>query len=143
MSTAAVPSYTIGKTASLFPLIRYMECVASMPPETPLAFGLHPNTEIGYRTQQCEDLFKTLMESQGAGGSASASKGGSTEVEGEAVSTILLLDTLGGTSEEVSQAQSSVGSGRISQERASTAGWRSHLLWCRKVHLRRVIRAYS
>lgn len=65
-------------------LFRYMECVLSMPPETPLAFGLHPNTEIGYRTQQCEDLFKTLMESEGAGGSAAASKGG-TEIEGEAV----------------------------------------------------------
>ena len=66
-------------------LPRYMECVLSMPPETPLAFGLHPNTEIGYRTQQCEDLFKTLMESEGTGSGSSAGKGG-TEIEGEAVS---------------------------------------------------------
>lgn len=64
--------------------IRYMECVASMPPETPLAYGLHPNTEIGYRTQQCEDLFKTLMESEGASSGATANKGG-VEIEGEAV----------------------------------------------------------
>ncbi|XP_026191394.1 dynein beta chain, ciliary [Cyclospora cayetanensis] len=62
---------------------RYMECVASMPPETPLAFGLHPNTEIGYRTQQCEDLFNTLMESEGAGGNPTTSKGGGNESESE------------------------------------------------------------
>lgn len=60
-----------------------MECVAAMPPETPLAFGLHPNTEIGYRTQQCEDLFQTLLETQGAGGTAAASSGTG---EGEEVS---------------------------------------------------------
>ena len=58
-----------------------------MPPETPLAFGLHPNTEIGYRTQQCEDLFKTLMESEGAGGGASSSRGTGAEAQGEAVSS--------------------------------------------------------
>lgn len=58
-----------------------MDCVASMPPETPLAFGLHPNTEIGYRTQQCEDLFKTLLESEGASAGGTAGK----ETDGEAV----------------------------------------------------------
>jgi dynein heavy chain len=30
--------------------------------ETPLAYGLHPNAEIGFRTAQCQVLFSTLLE---------------------------------------------------------------------------------
>lgn len=30
--------------------------------ETPLSYGLHPNTEIGFRTTQCNDLFSNLLE---------------------------------------------------------------------------------
>jgi dynein heavy chain len=29
--------------------------------ETPSIFGLHPNAEIGYRTQQCSDLLRTML----------------------------------------------------------------------------------
>jgi dynein heavy chain len=40
--------------------------------DTPLAFGLHPNAEIGFRTDQSETMFTTLLELQpresGAGG---------------------------------------------------------------------------
>ncbi|PFH34573.1 dynein heavy chain family protein [Besnoitia besnoiti] len=43
---------------------RYLESIEAMPQETPLAFGLHPNAEIGYRTQQCNDLFTTLLQMQ-------------------------------------------------------------------------------
>ena len=32
--------------------------------DTPLAFGLHPNAEIGFRTEQSEVMFKILMELQ-------------------------------------------------------------------------------
>ena len=32
--------------------------------DTPLAFGLHPNAEIGFRTQQSETMFTTLLELQ-------------------------------------------------------------------------------
>lgn len=32
--------------------------------ETPIAFGLHPNAEIGFRTTQSESLLLTLMELQ-------------------------------------------------------------------------------
>lgn len=28
-----------------------------LPPETPLAFGMHPNAEIDFRTTQCKNLF--------------------------------------------------------------------------------------
>jgi dynein heavy chain len=42
------------------------------PPETPLAFGLDPNAEIDFRTQQCRSLFATLQEIQPRGGGAAA-----------------------------------------------------------------------
>jgi len=32
--------------------------------ESPMAFGMHPNAEIDYRTTQCNSLFKTLVELQ-------------------------------------------------------------------------------
>lgn len=32
--------------------------------ETPIAFGLHPNAEINFRTQQSEQLFKTILDLQ-------------------------------------------------------------------------------
>lgn len=47
--------------------------------ETPLAFGLHPNAEIGFRTQTSEDLLKTILELSAS--SASADGGGSGEVQ--------------------------------------------------------------
>ena len=30
--------------------------------DSPLAFGLHPNAEIGFRTEQSENLFKTILD---------------------------------------------------------------------------------
>jgi dynein heavy chain len=32
--------------------------------DSPLAFGLHPNAEIVFRTTQSENLFRTMMELQ-------------------------------------------------------------------------------
>lgn len=42
--------------------------------ETPVAFGLHPNAEIGFRTQTSEELLRTVLEL-----SASSQEGGSGE----------------------------------------------------------------
>lgn len=40
---------------------KYLEHIdQECPPETPLAYGLHPNAEIDFRTSQCLELFKTL-----------------------------------------------------------------------------------
>jgi dynein heavy chain len=40
---------------------KYIEHIETeCPPETPLAFGMDPNAEIDFRTQQCKSLFKTL-----------------------------------------------------------------------------------
>merc|ERR1719387_913248 len=40
---------------------KYIEHIESMPPESPLLFGMHPNAEIGFRTAQCYQLFGLLM----------------------------------------------------------------------------------
>jgi len=42
---------------------QYSEYIKNeLPPETPLAFGMHPNAEIDFRTTQCAALFKQLVE---------------------------------------------------------------------------------
>jgi dynein heavy chain len=42
---------------------KYVEYIdTECPPETPLAFGMHPNAEIDFRTNQCIDLFRQLQE---------------------------------------------------------------------------------
>jgi dynein heavy chain len=40
---------------------KYIEHIESMPPESPLLFGMHPNAEIGFRTAQCVQLFDLLF----------------------------------------------------------------------------------
>jgi len=42
---------------------KYLEHIdEELPQETPLAFGMHPNAEIDFRTTQCNALFAQLME---------------------------------------------------------------------------------
>jgi dynein heavy chain len=43
---------------------KYLEHIESMPPESPLFFGMHPNAEIGFRTTQCQQIFSMLMDLQ-------------------------------------------------------------------------------
>lgn len=44
---------------------RYVEHIdLELRGDTPIAFGLHPNTEIGFRTEQSETLLRTLLELQ-------------------------------------------------------------------------------
>ena len=51
-------------------VISYVE--TSMPGETPICFGLHPNAEIGFRLQKADSLFQSIQELQprsaGSGG---------------------------------------------------------------------------
>jgi hypothetical protein len=35
-----------------------------MPPETPLAFGLHPNAEIGFKLREAETFCNSLVQLQ-------------------------------------------------------------------------------
>lgn len=43
-------------------LLEYVD--TEMSSDSPLAFGLHPNAEIGYRTQRSDGMFKIIMELQ-------------------------------------------------------------------------------
>merc|ERR1719408_1210461 len=43
---------------------KYIEHIETMPPESPLFFGMHPNAEIGFRTTQCITIFNILNELQ-------------------------------------------------------------------------------
>jgi dynein heavy chain len=42
--------------------VKYIE--ENIKTESPMLYGLHPNAEIGYRTQYCKDLFTTLQDLQ-------------------------------------------------------------------------------
>ncbi len=52
----------------------------NLPPETPLAYGMHPNAEINFRTNQCDVLFSTLVELQPKDASAEDSGGGNVKI---------------------------------------------------------------
>jgi len=43
---------------------KYLEHIESMPSESPLFFGMHPNAEIGFRTTQCHRIFDLLLTLQ-------------------------------------------------------------------------------
>merc|ERR1719421_706509 len=43
---------------------KYLEHIETMPPESPIFFGMHPNAEIGFRTAQCKVLFSILLQLQ-------------------------------------------------------------------------------
>lgn len=36
----------------------------SLPPESPILYGLHPNAEIGFLTNRADNLFKIILELQ-------------------------------------------------------------------------------
>jgi hypothetical protein len=43
-------------------VLEYIE--DNMPPETPLAFGLHPNAEIGFKLREAETFCNSLVQLQ-------------------------------------------------------------------------------
>jgi dynein heavy chain len=60
-----------------YPYEKYIEHIETeCPPETPLAFGMHPNAEIDFRTQQCIELFMTLQDIQPRDSSSGAGAAG-------------------------------------------------------------------
>jgi len=44
---------------------KYIEHIETMPPESPLFFGMHPNAEINFRTTQCNIVFGLLVKLTG------------------------------------------------------------------------------
>lgn len=50
-----------------------------LPPETPYLYGLHPNAEIEFLTNTCEQLFRIVFEMQPRDSGAGAAGGVSRE----------------------------------------------------------------
>lgn len=64
--------------------------------ETPTAFGLHPNAEVGYRTAVSDTLLKTILELNAASDTSNSS-GGGNDISAQQVSETVIqevLDTL-------------------------------------------------
>ena len=48
---------------------KYLEHIdTTMGADTPIAFGLHPNAEIDFRTQQSDTMFKVWGDGECVGG---------------------------------------------------------------------------
>lgn len=60
-----------------------------MTQDTPIAFGLHPNAEIEYRTQQSNEVFNLLLELQPRGASSSG-EGQSPQQVAESIANDIL-----------------------------------------------------
>jgi dynein heavy chain len=60
---------------------KYLEYIETMPPESPLFFGMHPNAEINFRTVQCEKLFDFLMMLAGSGEEGEGGEEGSSPMD--------------------------------------------------------------
>uniref|UniRef100_A0A8C4MJA6 Dynein axonemal heavy chain 9 n=1 Tax=Equus asinus asinus TaxID=83772 RepID=A0A8C4MJA6_EQUAS len=58
---------------------------AELPPESPYLYGLHPNAEIGFLTQNSEKLFCTVLELQPRDSNAGDGAGASREEKVKAV----------------------------------------------------------
>ena len=61
---------------------KYLEHIdVCLQTETPLAYGLHSNTEIGFRTTQCNNMFNQLFELQPKDSSDTSSGDVKTSIE--------------------------------------------------------------
>eukprot|EP00993_Chasmostoma_nieuportense_P002181 NODE_2_length_6488_cov_18.174344_g1_i0.p1 GENE.NODE_2_length_6488_cov_18.174344_g1_i0~~NODE_2_length_6488_cov_18.174344_g1_i0.p1 ORF type:complete len:2154 (+),score=521.91 NODE_2_length_6488_cov_18.174344_g1_i0:435-6464(+) len=59
----------------------YLNFIAeSTPPESPVLYGLHPNAEINFRTQQGDSLLRTIHGLQSAAGGGGAASSASEKV---------------------------------------------------------------
>ncbi|KAI1896623.1 hypothetical protein AGOR_G00096680 [Albula goreensis] len=58
---------------------------ATLPPESPYLYGLHPNAEIGFLTQTSEKLFRTVLEMQPRDSSAGEGSGITREEKVKAI----------------------------------------------------------
>jgi dynein heavy chain len=86
MEDANGPSFKCPEPTTYDHYLEHIE--ESMPPETPLAFGLHPNAEIDFRTTQTVVLFATLMELQPRDGGGAGEGASPEEIAGGVLSEI-------------------------------------------------------
>ena len=54
----------------------YEHINTTMPPESPVLYGLHPNAEIGFLVRGAETLFVTILQLSGGGGEGGGGGGG-------------------------------------------------------------------
>jgi len=66
---------------------RYLEHIETMPPESPLFFGMHPNAEINFRTALCNKTFDMLL---------TLSDGGAEEGDEEGASPLAIAEVICG-----------------------------------------------
>jgi len=85
MDEAELFPYADGRASFKCPVAqsydKYLEHIETeLPGETPLAFGMHPNAEIDFRTTMCISLFSILVELQPKSGGGGG-EGGNTMVD--------------------------------------------------------------
>ncbi|KDO31249.1 hypothetical protein SPRG_03866 [Saprolegnia parasitica CBS 223.65] len=69
---------------------KYLEHIETeLKSDSPLAFGLHPNAEIDFRTTQSENLFRTLMELQPRDAASGDAASSPMEIARTALETIM------------------------------------------------------
>ena len=70
--------------------------------DTPIAFGLHPNAEIDFRTTASEAMFHTLLELQpkGGGGGGGDDDGGAAAASPQSIAETVTTDILDRFSEK-------------------------------------------
>jgi len=68
---------------------KYVEHMETMPTESPLFFGMHPNAEINFRTNLCDATFESLLVLMGAGA-------GGGDGDGDQQSPMAIAETLCG-----------------------------------------------
>jgi dynein heavy chain len=76
----------------IFDYDAYEQLIAkSLPPESPVIYGLHPNAEIGFLTNKAENLFQTILRLEVG---AAADTAGGAVAGASAGSSSILRDTL-------------------------------------------------
>jgi dynein heavy chain len=73
---------------------KYLEHIESMPTESPLFFGMHPNAEINFRTAQCDKTFDMLMTLTGGSGGGEEEAGNSPMAAAEVMCGEILEEVI-------------------------------------------------
>lgn len=76
---------------SLWEYHNYSQFIAkTLPPESPMMYGLHPNAEIGFLTNKAENLFDTILRLEIGSSSSSDSTGNMSSILREVLLDLML-----------------------------------------------------
>ena len=82
--TSTIESFRAPSTSSIYEkVVEHIDDTLRF--ETPVAFGLHPNAEINFRTQTSEDLLNTILELSASSADGASESGGSQQQVAEAI----------------------------------------------------------